>query len=144
MYQKIILVGNVGQDPELRETPSGAKVCNLSVAVNAKWKSRDGQDQERTTWFNVACWNKLGETVSRWLQKGSQILVEGEIREARAYQKTNGDLGASIDVQAFDVRFIKNIRQAGQTSDAYTPEVSDDASPTYDTVPVVADDDIPF
>ena len=74
MFQQTIIIGNVGSDPELRYTAAGEPVANFSVATTERWKSQDGQTQERTTWFRVAAWNKLAETCNQYLRKGRQGL----------------------------------------------------------------------
>ena len=80
MYQKIVIVGNLGRDPEMRYTPSGQPVTNLSVATNRKWTSADGTPGEETIWFRVSVWGKQAETCNQYLSKGRQVLVEGRLR----------------------------------------------------------------
>ncbi len=88
MYQQIILVGNLGQDPEMRYTPSGVPVTSFSLAVNRVWTGQDGQRQEKTTWFRVTAWQREAELASQYLSKGRQVLVIGE---ARAYTDREGN-----------------------------------------------------
>ena len=83
MYQKVIVVGNIGRDAEMRYTPTGVPVTSFSVAVNRRWNSASGEQQEKTTWFRVTCWRKLAETAGQYVKKGQRILVEGEV-EAQA------------------------------------------------------------
>lgn len=104
-YQQITLVGNVGRDPELRYTPQGTAVCDVSVAVSRSFKGADGQRNEETTWFRVTCWNKLAETVANYVKKGKQILVTGEV-SARAYTAKDGTPAVSLEVRADTVRFL--------------------------------------
>ena len=87
MYSSTIIVGNVGRDAELRFTPSGVEVADFSLAVNRRWTDRDGNPQERTTWFKVICWRKLAEIAAQYIKKGKLILVEGEV-EASAFTGT--------------------------------------------------------
>ena len=77
MYQQITLVGNLGNDPEMRYTPSGVPVVSFSLAVNKSWTTPDGQRQDRTTWFRVTAWRKTAEIVSQYLTKGRQVLIIG-------------------------------------------------------------------
>lgn len=77
---KVILVGNLGQDPELRRTPGGAAVLNLSLATSSKYKDSNGQYQERTEWHNLVAWNKAAEIMAQYLRKGSKIYVEGSLQ----------------------------------------------------------------
>lgn len=112
MYQQITLIGNVGNDPEMRYTPSGVPVTTFSLAVNKSWTTPDGQRQDRTTWFRVTVWRKMAEIVSQYLAKGRQVMVIGEIDEARPWTDRDGELRASLEVTAQVVKFLGN-RQDG-------------------------------
>lgn len=114
MYQHIVIVGNVGRDPEMRYTPSGDPVTNFSVAVNRRWTNRDGQPQEKTTWFRVSVFGRQAETVHQYVTKGRQVLVEGEV-DASAYMAQDGTPRASLDLRARNVRFIGTRAEAGAT-----------------------------
>ena len=107
MYQNLTLIGNLGGDPIMRYTPSGVAVADFSLAVNRSWTGQDGQQQTKTIWFKVSCWNKLAETVTQYLTKGRLVLVVGEIEEARTYiDKNTGEARASLEVKASSVRFL--------------------------------------
>ena len=82
----IIITGNLGRDPEMKYTPDGTAVTKFSVASNRKWKDASGEQQERTTWFNVECWAGLAETTNQYLRSGSKVLVEGRM-ECDTYEK---------------------------------------------------------
>lgn len=112
MYQQITLIGNLGEDPTMRYTPSGVPVASFSLAVNRSWTGQDGQKQDKTTWFRISVWQKQAEVVSQYLAKGRQVLVVGEMEDARAYQDKDGNLRASLEVRASSVRFL------GQKGDA--------------------------
>ena len=105
MYQKTIIVGNLGQDPTMRYTPSGKAVTNFTVAVNRKWTDQSGEQQAKTTWFRVAAWDKLAELCDQYLSKGRLVLVEGEV-EASAYTSQEGEARASLELTARNVRFL--------------------------------------
>jgi single-strand DNA-binding protein len=129
MYQNVILIGNLGRDPELKYLPDGTAVCNLSVAVSDKWADKAGQSQERTTWFRVATFGKLAENCHQYLSKGRQVYVEGELRgdengNPRTWEGSDGATHASFEVKAHKVKFL------GKKGDA--PAKSDE------------DEDIPF
>jgi single-strand DNA-binding protein len=79
MFNKVILIGHLGQDPELRYTPAGQKNCRFSLATSKKFIT-DGEARERTEWHNIVAWNKLAEICSEYLHKGSQVFIEGEIQ----------------------------------------------------------------
>ena len=76
---RIQLIGNLGQDPEPRFTPTGRRVARFSLATNRKWKTPEGVEQVVTDWFNIECWNGLGEAVSTYLHKGRRVFVEGRL-----------------------------------------------------------------
>ena len=106
MYQKIIIIGNLGRDPEMRYTPEGSPVTSFSVAT-----SRRFGDKEETTWFRVTVWNKQAETCNQYLHKGSKVLVEGRLRpdnngNPNVFQRKDGTWGASYELTADTVRFL--------------------------------------
>ncbi|HLJ67332.1 MAG TPA: single-stranded DNA-binding protein [Chloroflexota bacterium] len=77
---KVMIIGNLGRDPEMRYLPSGKPVTSFSVAVSRRWAGQDGEQREETEWFNVECWDKLAETANQYLAKGRQVYVEGRLR----------------------------------------------------------------
>lgn len=105
MYQEITLVGNLGSDPEMKTTSNGTPVTSFSLAVNKTWTSADGQKMNKTTWFRVTAWRKLAEICSQYLAKGGQVLVVGELEEARVYEKDSVHR-ASLEVTANEVKFL--------------------------------------
>lgn len=138
MYQQISLIGNLGDDPLMRYTPSGVAVASFNLAVNRSWTGQDGQRQDKTTWFRVSVWNKQAETVSQYLSKGRQVLVIGEMEEARAYIDKDGNARASLEVKAQSVRFLgqKGGESAGVSDGTATAAPAGGAP--------VNDEDIPF
>ena len=139
MYQNITLIGNLGKEPEMRYTASGVAVASFSLAVNRSWTGQDGQQQNKTTWFNISCWNKLAETVTQHLTKGRLVLVVGEIEEARAYiDKNTNEARASLEVKAQSVRFLgKNADEVvGHPGPSFTPS-------TKSSTPSL-EEDLPF
>jgi single-strand DNA-binding protein len=115
MYQQITLVGNLGNDPELRTTPNGTPVCNFSLAVHRQWTNRDGEQTEKTTWFRVTVWQRQAETIARYLRKGSAVLVVGEVEEANAYLNRAGEPAATLEVTGRIVKFLSG--NGGQQSE---------------------------
>lgn len=99
-FNKIIIVGYLGRDPEMRYTPQGTAVCNFSVATSEK-----KGDQELTTWFRVQVWGKQAENVNQYLSKGSQVYVEGRLRQDE-YTDKEGNKRTTLEVNASDVRFL--------------------------------------
>ena len=139
MYQQITLIGNLGNDPEMRYTPSGVPVASFNLAVNRSWTGQDGQRQDKTTWFRVSVWNKQAEIVTQYLSKGRQVMVVGEVEEARVYTDREGNPRASLEVKAQSVRFL------GQRADGpMTGGGGNHSMPTSANAPEVQDEDIPF
>lgn len=111
MYHKVVVVGHLGRDPEMRYTPSGVPVTNFSVATNRRWKNQDGSDGEETVWFRVTTWRNLAEICNQYLSKGRLVLVEGILRPGenggpRVYQRSDGTWGAQYELNATTVRFL--------------------------------------
>jgi len=111
MYHKIIIVGYLGRDPEMRYTPAGQPVTNFSVATSRKWTSPDGQQHDETIWWRVTVWGKQAETANQYLAKGRLVLIEGQMRpdekgNPRTFTRNDGTVGASYEVTAFNVRFL--------------------------------------
>ena len=104
-FNKIILVGNLGRDPELRYTAQGTPVCSFSMATNERRKDRNGEMQDQTTWFRITLWNRLAETASQYLQKGKQVYIEGRLR-VEEYIDRDGKPRHSLEVFATDMHFI--------------------------------------
>jgi len=105
-YQYTIIIGNVGRDPELRYTQSGAAVCDFSVAVTRRWNDRATNEQrEKTTWFRVSAWRNLAETANQYVRKGMQIMVAGEV-DASAYIGQDGQPRATLELTARDIKFL--------------------------------------
>jgi len=111
MYQKIIIVGYLGRDPEMRYTADGTPVTNFSVATSWKWSRADGTQVDETVWFRVSAWRRQAETCNQYLQKGSPVLVEGRLRadengNPRTFTRNDGTAGASFEVTALTVKFL--------------------------------------
>ncbi len=129
MYQRIILIGRLGRDPESRFLPDGTPVTTFSVATDRRWTDANGQQQSKTVWFRVVAWRRLAETCNQYLSKGQLVMVEGEVQEPKPYQGKDGTWRASLDVTARSVQFLssKGERQAedaggdGDTGDESIP-----------------------
>ena len=136
MYQKVIVVGNIGRDAEMRYTPTGVPVTSFSVAVNRRWNSASGEQQEKTTWFRVTCWRKLAETAGQYVKKGQRILVEGEV-EAQAYIDREGTARGTLELTASNFRFLGSRAEAGEGGAPGAPGSTGEDFPVHE-------DDIPF
>ena len=117
MYHTIIIIGNLGRDPEQRYTPSGQAVTNFSVASNRTY-TKDGQKTKKTTWFRVTVWGKQAESCNEYLQKGSKVLIEGRLNpdesgSPRIWNKQDGTPATSYEVTANVVRFLDSRQDTG-------------------------------
>ena len=139
MFHTIIIVGNLGKDPEMRYTASGQAVTSFNVATSRSYTGANGQQVKETIWFRVSVWGKQAETCSQYLHKGSKVLVEGRLTPDNAtggpktYTKKDGTVGASYDVMASNVRFLS------PKGDGEPAAPGDEAAPSTDGV-----EDIPF
>lgn len=119
MYHKVIIVGNLGRDPEMRYTPGGQAVTSFSVAVDDSYTSKSGDRVKRTIWIRVSTWGKLAETCNNYLQKGRKVLVEGTLvadpntGNPRVYTRQDGSTGSSFEVNANTVRFLSSKGEDG-------------------------------
>lgn len=120
MYQKIIIAGNLGRDPEMRYMPDGTAVTNLSVATNRGWTDRaSGEPRKETTWFRVSVWGRQAESTNQYLSRGKQVLVEGVLQPdpqtggPRTFTRQDGTVGASFEIRATSVKFIGGRDDAG-------------------------------
>jgi single-strand DNA-binding protein len=135
MYQNLIIVGNLGRDPEMRYTPSGQAVTNFNLATNRKYTTSDGNQVEETTWFRVSTWGKTAEVCNQYLKKGSKVLVEGRLNPdpdtggPRLWTRQDGTSAASFEITANQVRFLST---RVETEGAYTADDSQGISEPED------------
>ncbi len=112
MYHTIIIVGNLGRDPEMRYTPSGQAVTSFSVATNRSYTGNNGQPVKETIWFRVSAWGKLAETCNNYLRKGNKVLVEGRLQAdpasggPRTFTRQDGTTSSNFEVVASQIRFL--------------------------------------
>lgn len=105
-FQQIIIVGNVGRDPEMKYFPDGNSVCNFSVAVTRRSTDRTTQERkEETTWFRVNCWRQLAEIANQYVRKGTQVMIVGRLK-ARAYLDQSGQPQVSLDIEADQMQLL--------------------------------------
>jgi len=136
MYHTLILVGNVGKDPEMRFTPSGQAVCSFSVATNRQYTSGNGEVVKETIWFRVSTWGKTAEVCNQYIKKGSKVLVDGRLTPdkntggPRLWKKQDGEAAASFEVTASTVRFLSSRGEEGHTESQVGSEL-----PPKDDIP---------
>lgn len=134
---KIILVGRLGKDPEIRYTPSGAAVANFVVATSEEWKDREtGEKQERTEWHRVVAWRRLGEICGEYLHKGSQVYIEGRL-QTRSWEDRDGNKRYTTEVVAQTMQMLDSARREGRGNRV------DDRYPAEEPIDI-PEDDIPF
>ena len=117
---KVILIGRLGKDPEVRYMPNGEAVCNFSVATSEKYTDKNGQRQEATEWHNVTMYRKLAEIAGKYLTKGSQVYLEGKI-QSRKYQGKDGIERTAYDIIVNEMKMLGGGNDSGQQAQAETP-----------------------
>jgi single-strand DNA-binding protein len=122
MFHTIIIIGNLGKDPEMRYSPNGQAVTSFSLASNRTYIGNDGQQVKETTWFRITVWGNQAESCNQYLKKGSKVLVEGRLipddkGSPRVFQRKDGTYGASFEVNAQTVRFLSSIGESTEHSE---------------------------
>ncbi|HKA35479.1 MAG TPA: single-stranded DNA-binding protein [Thermoanaerobaculia bacterium] len=136
---KVILIGNLGKDPELRTTPQGTSLARFSVATTSVWKDSSGAKKEKTEWHDVVAWERLAQICGEYLHKGKQVYVEGSL-QTRSWEDQNGQKRYKTEIKANNVVMLGS-RDASRGDAAPAPgprEVSEVAEPP------AYDDDVPF
>ena len=124
---KVIILGRLGQDPELKYTPGGMAVCNFTLATSESWADKSGQKQERTEWHRVVVWGKLAELCNQYLSKGRQAFVEGSL-QTRSWDDKSGQKRYTTEINAKTVQFI-----GGATTGAGASAAKESGAPSYDS-----------
>jgi single-strand DNA-binding protein len=150
-FNKIIIVGNLGRDPELRYTPQGTPVCSFTLATNERRKDKTGEMQDQTTWFRITLWGRQAETASQYLTKGRPVYIEGRLR-VEEWTDRDGKARYTLEVHATDMQFIGSGGGGGmaggmgsaagrsEESHADRPAAAEPAG----AQPDFSDDDVPF
>ena len=145
MLNKVILIGRLGKDPEVRYMPNGEAVCNFSVATSESWKDNNGQKQERTEWHNITMYRKLAEIAGQYLKKGSQVYLEGKI-QSRKYQGKDGIERTAYDIIVNEMKMLGGGNDGQQAQSAQNGEPPE--PPRRQAAPAAPaediDDDVPF
>jgi len=152
-FNKIILVGNLGRDPELRYTPQGTPVCSFSLATNERRKDKTtGENNDLTTWFRVTLWGRQAEVASQYLTRGKSVYIEGRLR-VEEYTDRDGKPRHSLEVNATDMQFIGGVRgeEGGAAPQARAATARSESAPSEsapsESAPEptdLSDDDVPF
>ncbi len=146
-FNKVILMGNLTADPEVRTTPSGQSVTSFSLAVNRTFRGSDGNRREETSFINCTAWGNTGETIAKYVGKGRQLLVSGRLQQRSWEDKETGKRRSAIDVIVEEFSFVNDGRGSGANAAAGSQKAS--SQPPADTAEVDADEpidlsDIPF
>jgi len=144
---KVILIGNLGRDPEVRYMPSGSAVTNVTIATTDSWKDKQsGDKQERTEWHNVVFFNRLAEIAGEYLKKGSKVFVEGSLRTRKWQDKNTGADRYTTEIVANEMQMLdsKGGGSASFNQDVPSSSTSQDTQPEMATALDDFDDDIPF
>ena len=137
---KVILIGRLGSDPEVRYTPSGVAVANFSIATSEEWKDKDsGERRERTEWHRIVAWRKLGEICGEYLSKGKQVYIEGRL-QTRDWEDRDGNKRYTTEIVATDVQFLGS----RDSFDSGRPRGTGSGDFQGGPAQGPADDDIPF
>lgn len=145
MYQRLVLVGNLGRDPEMRYSPNGTAVTNFPVATSRKWTDASGTIKEETAWFRVSVFGKQAEACNQYLAKGRKVLVEGELAVdektggPRVYTRKDGTAGASFEIRATTVRFLSPKGEGGDNGGGMAA-----VSPISSDVGSMSEEELPF
>lgn len=152
-FNKIIIVGNLGRDPELRYTPQGDAVCSFAVATNERKKDKSGEFQDITTWFKVTLWRRMAENAAKYLSKGSSVYIEGRLH-MEEWTDREGKARYTLGVQGTEMQFIGSREDGGNggnsdrsySSNPTEPMTHSGPPPAAASAPPAqrADDDIPF
>ena len=143
---KVILIGNLGRDPEVRYMPNGEAVCNFSIATSETWNDRQtGQRQERTEWHNITLYRRLAEVAGQYLKKGSQVYIEGRI-QSRKYTGKDGIERTAYEIIGSEMKMLGGGNDGGQQNAQHTPPAPPRRqAPAAPAQPVDdIDDDVPF
>jgi len=145
---KAIILGNVGNDPEVKDTQGNSRLAKLSIATNEKYQNRQGETVEDTEWHRVVAWGRLADVIEQYVHKGSQLLVEGKLR-TRQWEDDNGVKHYMTEIHAFTVQLCGGGGGGGSgargRSGARTPSVEQAPSAPRDNTPApIDDDDLPF
>ncbi len=137
---KVILIGNLGKDPEIRHTASGAPVANFSIATNEAWNNKDGQREERTEWHRVVAFGKLADICGQYLKKGKQVYIEGRL-QTRSWEDRDGNKRYTTEIVASTMKMLG--RAGEEPTESYAPPIQE-GRPSGGPSSGPEDDDIPF
>ena len=137
MVNKVILIGRLGADPEIRYTPSGAEVANFRMATSEIWTNKNGEKEERTEWHRIVAWRNLAKICGEYLSKGKLVYIEGKIR-TRTWEDKDGNKRSTTEIEATEMKMLGGMGEQGRKTKEQEPEYA--APPAKDK----EEEDIPF
>ena len=143
-YNKVILMGNLTRDPEVRYTSGGTAIAKLGLAVNRRWKNQEGQMQEETTFVDVDAFGRQAETIGQYLKKGRPVMVEGRLKLDQWDDKQTGQKRSKLGVVLENFQFLDSRGEGGGGAGSYSQPESPSGSPSSGGSSVPEDDDVPF
>ncbi len=136
---KVILIGNLGRDPEMKYTAEGVAICNITIATSERWKDNDGEQQEKTEWHRIVAFKRLAEIMGQFLKKGSQVYIQGKL-QTRKWQDQNNQDRYTTEVVASDMLLLGARATESKEAPSGFRKPAEQKQSTDD----FADDDIPF
>ncbi len=134
---KVMIIGHLGRDPEMRYTPSGRPVTTFTIAVSRSWNTADGERRTETEWFNIVAWGNLAEICKQYLYKGQQVYIDGRL-QTRRWEDKEGQKHTSVEVVANEMMMLGDRRDNSSQTQESTEQTDDVATPTAD------EDEFPF
>jgi single-strand DNA-binding protein len=139
---KVLILGNLGSDPELKVTPGGQPVANFNVATNDVWNDKQGNRQERTEWHRIVVWGRQAEHCHQYLKKGRSVFIEGRI-QSRQWEDKQGQKRVTVEIVASNVQFVGGQGGAGRQG-VEEPPLPEPTGRDVGGAPAIADEDVPF
>lgn len=136
---KVMVIGNLGKDPEIRQTPQGKKVATFSVATSESYTDKQGQKQDKTEWHRLVVWGNLAELAERYLSKGSKAYFEGKLH-TRSWEDKDGSIKYATEIVVLSMQFLSKAENQGQPAFQSSPQTLQEPF----TAPPENDDDLPF
>ncbi len=134
---KVMIIGHLGRDPEMRYTPSGRPVTTFTVATSRSWNTVDGERHQETEWFNVVAWGNLAEICKQYLTKGQQVYIEGRL-QTRHWEDKEGNKHSSVEIVSNEMMMLGDRRDSGNT-EKHAAEATEESEPTS-----TDEDEFPF
>ena len=134
MVNKVILIGRLGADPEIRYTPSGAEVATFRMATSESWTNKSGEKEERTEWHRIVAWRGLAKICGEYLSKGKLVYVEGRLR-TRSWEDRDGNKRTTTEIEASDMKMLGGVGEASRKAKEAEPESAPAATKEEEDIP---------